>query len=42
MLLSTDYINPADLTGYVRAALADREANQFSLNRFLPTGSWTT
>lgn len=36
MLLSTDYINPADLTGYVRAALADREANQFSLNRFLP------
>lgn len=36
MLLSTDYIAPQDLTGYVRAALADREQNRFSLNRFLP------
>lgn len=31
-----DQINPAELTGYVRAALADREENQFTLGRWLP------
>lgn len=37
MLLTTDYITPAELTGYVRAALADLERNRFTLSRFLPT-----
>ena len=37
MLLTTDYITPAELTGYVRAALADLETNQFTLSRFLPS-----
>lgn len=37
MLLSTDYITPAELTGYVRAALADLETNRFTLSRFLPS-----
>lgn len=36
MLLTRDYIDPRDLTGYVREALADREQNRFSLNRWLP------
>lgn len=36
LLLSRDYIDPATLTGYVREALADREENTFSLNRWLP------
>lgn len=36
MLLTTDYIEPADLTGYVRAALADYAANRFTLSSFLP------
>lgn len=37
MFLITDYVTPAELTGYVRAALADYEQNQFSLARFLPS-----
>lgn len=36
MLLSTDYIEPAILTGYVRAALADFQINQFTLSGYLP------
>ena len=36
MLISTDYIEPAELTGYVRGALADLQENQFTLSRFLP------
>ncbi|MFI6444719.1 major capsid protein [Kitasatospora sp. NPDC050543] len=36
MLLNTDFVDPAVLTGYVRAAEADRSENQFSLDRFLP------
>lgn len=36
MLLSTDYYEPADLTGYVRAALADYAVNRFLLAGFLP------
>lgn len=36
MYLNTDYIAPAELSGYVRAALADLEVNQFTLSRFLP------
>jgi hypothetical protein len=32
-----DLIDPAELTGYVRAALADRPANQFQLETFLPS-----
>ncbi len=36
MLITTDYIDPATLTGYVRAALADQAINQFSLAQFLP------
>jgi len=31
-----DGIDPVELTGYVRAALADREQNQFTLGRWLP------
>jgi hypothetical protein len=31
-----DSIIPAELTGYVRAALADLEINKFTLSRFLP------
>ncbi|MFC6885296.1 MULTISPECIES: major capsid protein [Actinomadura] len=37
MYLNTDFIAPAELTGYVRQALADLEANQFTLSRFLPS-----
>jgi hypothetical protein len=37
MLISTDYVQPAELTGYARAALADLEVNQFSLSQFLPS-----
>ncbi|GAA1138405.1 major capsid protein [Nocardioides aquiterrae] len=37
MFLITDYIDPAELTGYTRAALADFEQNQFTLARFLPS-----
>ncbi|GAB7187156.1 hypothetical protein ATKI12_6987 [Kitasatospora sp. Ki12] len=36
MQLITEYGSPAVLTGYVRAALADRPENQFSLSRWLP------
>jgi hypothetical protein len=31
-----DAINPVELTGYVRAALADLQVNQFTLGRWLP------
>lgn len=37
MLITTDYITPAELTGYARAALADLEVNQFTLSTFLPS-----
>ena len=37
MYLFTDYFTPAQLTGYVRSALADLPVNQFSLRRWLPT-----
>lgn len=37
MYLFNDYFTPATLTGYVRQALADLPANQFSLRRWLPT-----
>ncbi|WP_201788503.1 major capsid protein [Rathayibacter sp. VKM Ac-2630] len=37
MLITTDYITPTELTGYARAALADLEANQFTLSQFLPS-----
>lgn len=37
MLISTDYIVPAELTGYVRAALADMEINRFILSEYLPS-----
>lgn len=36
MLLHTDYIEPAELTGYVRASLADQDRNAFVLDQFLP------
>ncbi|MEV0444008.1 major capsid protein [Streptomyces spectabilis] len=36
MQLFTEYATPAELTGYARAALEEREENQFSLNRWLP------
>jgi hypothetical protein len=36
MLLTNDFILPAELTGYVRAGLGDQPLNQFSLARFLP------
>lgn len=36
MQLITEYATPAELTGYAREALRDREENQFSLNRWLP------
>jgi hypothetical protein len=36
MFLNTDYIDPAELTGYARAALADIDQNQFTLSRWLP------
>lgn len=36
MLLHADYIPPAELTGYVREALADQQRNRFTLSRFLP------
>lgn len=37
MLLNQDYVAPAELTGYVRAATADLDANQFTLSRWLPS-----
>jgi hypothetical protein len=36
MLLNADYIQPVELTGYVREAQADMEINRFRLNRYLP------
>lgn len=36
MYLFTDYVAPAELTGYVRAAFADLQVNQFNLSRWLP------
>ncbi|WP_068922194.1 major capsid protein [Planobispora rosea] len=36
MLINTDYITPAELTGYVRAGAADWATNQFSLAMWLP------
>lgn len=39
MQLTTEYASPAELTGYARAALRDREENQFSLNRWLPNAT---
>lgn len=37
MLLTQDYISPAELTGFARAALADLEQNRFTLSRWLPS-----
>lgn len=39
MVLWTDIIDPAELTGYARDALADAQANQFTLSRFLPNNA---
>jgi hypothetical protein len=39
MLLNTDYILPAELTGYVRGALGDLPVNQFQLARWLPNNT---
>ncbi|MEU8840227.1 major capsid protein [Streptomyces roseus] len=39
MQLIAEYATPAELTGYARAALRDREENQFSLNRWLPNST---
>ncbi len=36
MYLDSTYIEPAQLTGYVRAALADFQINQFQLAQWLP------
>lgn len=36
MLLNTDYVAPAELTGYVREAAANQPVNQFNLNQWLP------
>lgn len=36
MLLNQDYFTPAELTGYVRAALADLDRNRFILSQWLP------
>lgn len=36
MFLNTDYVDPAELTGYTRAAQQDLEINRFTLSRWLP------
>jgi hypothetical protein len=36
LVLSTDYITPTELTGYVREALADLPQNAFGLEAYLP------
>lgn len=36
MYLNTDYIEPSELSGYVRQRLQDLAVNQFTLSRFLP------
>lgn len=35
-MLDTNYVYPAEVTGYVRMALADFNINQFTLSRYLP------
>lgn len=37
MLLTENYVYPAEVTGYVREALADQEVNRFTLSRYLPS-----
>lgn len=37
MLLTENYAYPAEVTGYVREALADFELNRFTLSSFLPS-----
>lgn len=36
MALTSNYVYPTEITGYVREALADFNINQFTLSRFLP------
>lgn len=36
MLLNTDYIDPSELTGFIRAATMDLQVNQFTLSQWLP------
>ncbi|QCB97123.1 major capsid protein E [Arthrobacter sp. PAMC25564] len=36
LVLSSDYITPTELTGYVRTALADLPQNSFGLSAYLP------
>lgn len=36
LVLTSDYVEPAELTGYVRGALEDRPQNRFVLERYLP------
>ncbi|MGP9487901.1 MULTISPECIES: major capsid protein [unclassified Glutamicibacter] len=36
LVLSSDYITPTELTGYVRSALADLPQNAFGLSAYLP------
>lgn len=36
MALTTNYVYPTEVTGYVREALADFNLNQFTLSRWLP------
>lgn len=36
LVLSNEYVTPAELTGYVREALADMPQNAFGLSEFLP------
>ncbi len=35
-VLDTEFIEPAQLTGLIRAALADQQVNRFTLSRWLP------
>lgn len=37
MLLTSNYVYPAEVTGYVRDSLADEEINRFTLSQFLPS-----
>lgn len=37
MFLNTDYIEPAELTGYGREALYNLDVNEFTLSQFLPS-----
>lgn len=36
MFLITDYVEPAELTGFIRGALADRAINKFVLDQWVP------